>query len=117
MNEVPADAPAATPAVEAEPVPDAAPVVEAPTAARKASPFADSPYVAYESPVKPAQPYYTEPRKKRTINWLSAVTILLVLALTVSFAIFLVSANAQNSALKSQITSLQAQIKELQKEI
>ena len=117
VNEVPADAPAATPAVEAEPVPDAAPVVEAPTAARKASPFADSPYVAYESPVKPAQPYYTEPRKKRTINWLSAVTILLVLALTVSFAIFLVSTNAQNSALKSQITSLQAQIKELQKEI
>ena len=114
VNEVPADAPAAAP------VPDTTPVVETPTTAHKASPFADSPYVAYASPVKPAQPYYTapvSPRKKRSGRWLSVVAILLVFCLTISFTIFMIASNAKNTAMQQQITALQLQIKELQKEI
>ena len=114
VNEVPADAPAAAPVASAEPV------VETPTPARKVSPFADSPYVTCAPTAAPARPAYAEPaprRKKRSVNWLSAVTILLVLVLTVSFAVFIVSTSAQTAGLKGQITSLQTQIKELQKEI
>ena len=114
VNEVPADAPAAAP------VPDTTPVVETPTTAHKASPFADSPYVAHASPVKPAQPYYTapaSPRKKRSGRWLSVVAILLVFCLTISFTIFMIASNAKNTAMQQQITALQLQIKELQKEI
>jgi serine protease Do len=76
--------------------------------------------VAYAPPVTPAQPSYTEPaprRKKRSVNWLSAVTILLVLVLTVSFAIFAFSASAQNATMRKQIVALQQQIKDLQTEI
>lgn len=120
VNEVPADAPAAAPAGEVAPVPDTTPVLETPTTAHKASPFADSPYVAYASPVKPAQPYYTapvSPRKKRTGRWLSVVAILLVFCLTISFTIFMIASNAKNTAMQQQITALQQQIKDLQEEI
>ena len=84
------------------------------TPARKVSPFADSPYVTC-APIQPAKA--AAPRKKRSVNWLSAITILLVIVLSVSFAIFFVSANAQNTALNNQIASLQQQIKDLKDEI
>ena len=90
---------------------------------RKVSPFADSPYEAFqpEPPVMETgrQPFDSPaPRKeKRRGSWLAVVAIVLVVCLTVTFTVFMVASNNQNAALSSQILALQQQIKDLQEEI
>ena len=91
---------------------------------RKASPFADSPYEAYQ-PAAPAveapRQTYTQPvaprKEKRRGNWLAVVAIVLVVCLTATFAVFMVANSNQNAALSSQILALQQQIKDLQEEV